>query len=133
MVSHVSGYTLLIIGDWNRSMRNSDTMYLVGPMIRRMLVVIIWECLCSPGTFHLNHPVFTWWRPTVDLNSYTRLCFYINDYHPNTWNPAWSISAILVGLLSFMVRTWLSHKSFELNLIACMLVFIPVGKYPYAG
>lgn len=33
----------------------------------------------------------------------TRLCLSISDYHPKTWNPAWSVSTILTGLLSFMV------------------------------
>ncbi|KAG7193032.1 Ubiquitin-conjugating enzyme E2 6 [Scheffersomyces spartinae] len=32
----------------------------------------------------------------------TRLCLLISDYHPDTWNPTWSVLTILVGLLSFM-------------------------------
>jgi ubiquitin-conjugating enzyme E2 J2 len=31
-----------------------------------------------------------------------RLCLSISDYHPETWNPAWSIEKILLGLQSFM-------------------------------
>lgn len=34
---------------------------------------------------------------------YFRLCLSISDFHPDTWNPAWSVSTILTGLLSFMV------------------------------
>ena len=34
----------------------------------------------------------------------TRLCLSISDFHPDTWNPAWSVATILTGLLSFMVR-----------------------------
>ena len=26
----------------------------------------------------------------------------MSDFHPGSWNPAWSVSSILVGLLSFM-------------------------------
>ncbi|XP_074599044.1 ubiquitin-conjugating enzyme E2 J2-like [Brevipalpus obovatus] len=33
-----------------------------------------------------------------------RLCLSISDYHPQTWNPVWSISTILTGLLSFMLE-----------------------------
>lgn len=33
-----------------------------------------------------------------------RLCLSISDFHPDTWNPAWSISSILTGLLSFMLE-----------------------------
>lgn len=27
----------------------------------------------------------------------------MSDYHPETWNPMWSVSSILTGLLSFMM------------------------------
>ncbi|KAL2919176.1 Ubiquitin-conjugating enzyme E2 6 [Polyrhizophydium stewartii] len=33
-----------------------------------------------------------------------RLCLSMSDYHPNTWNPAWSVSTILTGMLSFMLE-----------------------------
>lgn len=33
-----------------------------------------------------------------------RLCLSISDYHPDTWNPAWSASTILTGLLSIMLE-----------------------------
>ncbi|KAG5681902.1 hypothetical protein PVAND_011307 [Polypedilum vanderplanki] len=33
-----------------------------------------------------------------------RLCLSISDYHPDTWNPAWSVSTILTGLLSIMLE-----------------------------
>jgi len=29
----------------------------------------------------------------------------MSDYHPETWNPMWSVSSILTGLLSFMLET----------------------------
>jgi ubiquitin-protein ligase len=28
----------------------------------------------------------------------------MSDFHPETWNPTWSVESILRGLLSFMVR-----------------------------
>ncbi|KAJ3203550.1 Ubiquitin-conjugating enzyme E2 6 [Entophlyctis luteolus] len=34
----------------------------------------------------------------------TRLCLSMSDYHPGTWNPAWSVATILTGLLSFMLE-----------------------------
>jgi ubiquitin-conjugating enzyme E2 J2 len=33
-----------------------------------------------------------------------RLCLSISDYHPDSWNPAWSVSTILTGLLSIMLE-----------------------------
>jgi ubiquitin-conjugating enzyme E2 J2 len=35
----------------------------------------------------------------------TRLCLSISDYHPDTWNPSWTVSTIIMGLLSFMNET----------------------------
>eukprot|EP00878_Enallax_costatus_P035364 GHUV01039399.1.p1 GENE.GHUV01039399.1~~GHUV01039399.1.p1 ORF type:complete len:187 (+),score=93.06 GHUV01039399.1:482-1042(+) len=32
----------------------------------------------------------------------TKLCLSITDYHPESWNPMWSVGTILTGLLSFM-------------------------------
>ncbi|KAH9163013.1 hypothetical protein LEN26_000689 [Aphanomyces euteiches] len=34
-----------------------------------------------------------------------RLCLSMSDYHPETWNPMWSVSSILAGLFSFMNET----------------------------
>lgn len=34
-----------------------------------------------------------------------RLCLSISDYHPDEWNPAWCVSSILTGLLSFMLES----------------------------
>lgn len=33
-----------------------------------------------------------------------RLCLSISDYHPDSWNPSWSASTILTGLLSIMLE-----------------------------
>lgn len=47
--------------------------------------------------------------PSVIMNSISgrfepgkRICLSMSDYHPESWNPAWNIGTILLGLLSFM-------------------------------
>ena len=35
------------------------------------------------------------------------------DFHPDTWNPAWSVGTILTGLLSFMLETTPTLGSIE--------------------
>ena len=35
----------------------------------------------------------------------TRLCLSMSDFHPESWNPMWSVASILSGLLSFMLDT----------------------------
>ena len=42
--------------------------------------------------------------PNGRFKTHTRLCLSISDYHPDTWNPAWSVATILTGLLSFMLE-----------------------------
>lgn len=32
-----------------------------------------------------------------------RLCLSMSDFHPETWNPVWSVRTILMGLYSFML------------------------------
>lgn len=50
--------------------------------------------------------VCLWLRVCALLSGslFCRLCLSITDFHPDTWNPAWSVSTILTGLLSFMVE-----------------------------
>lgn len=43
--------------------------------------------------------------PNGRFQTNRRLCLSISDYHPDEWNPAWSVSSILTGLLSFMLET----------------------------
>lgn len=50
----------------------------------------------------------------------TRLCLSISDFHPDTWNPAWSVSTILTGLLSFMVSL---HFFFQVAQFTHCIVF----------
>ncbi|WMV22546.1 hypothetical protein MTR67_015931 [Solanum verrucosum] len=33
-----------------------------------------------------------------------KICLSMSDFHPESWNPMWSVSSILTGLLSFMVK-----------------------------
>jgi ubiquitin-conjugating enzyme E2 J2 len=40
--------------------------------------------------------------PSGRFQPSTRLCLSISDFHPKSFNPAWSVSTILIGLLSFM-------------------------------
>ena len=40
--------------------------------------------------------------PSGRFQPSTRLCLSISDFHPRSFNPAWEVSTILVGLLSFM-------------------------------
>eukprot|EP00171_Calliarthron_tuberculosum_P012422 IDg12422t1 len=34
-----------------------------------------------------------------------KLCLSMSDFHPESWNPLWSVGSVLTGLLSFMLST----------------------------
>jgi ubiquitin-conjugating enzyme E2 J2 len=45
-----------------------------------------------------------------------RLCLSMSDYHPESWNPMWSLSTILTGLYSFMIESNPTLGSIETTL-----------------
>lgn len=59
--------------------------------------------LVFPKEFPFKPPSIYMITPNGRFKTNTRLCLSISDFHPDTWNPAWSVSTILTGLLSFMV------------------------------
>ncbi|KAL0277210.1 UNVERIFIED_CONTAM: hypothetical protein PYX00_004571 [Menopon gallinae] len=70
--------------------------------------------LVFPEEFPFKPPSIYMITPNGRFVTNTRLCLSISDYHPDTWNPAWSVGTILTGLLSFMTedtRTLGSTKS----------------------
>eukprot|EP01124_Arcella_intermedia_P015375 TRINITY_DN21880_c0_g1_i1.p1 TRINITY_DN21880_c0_g1~~TRINITY_DN21880_c0_g1_i1.p1 ORF type:complete len:231 (+),score=48.08 TRINITY_DN21880_c0_g1_i1:22-693(+) len=46
----------------------------------------------------------------------SRLCFSMSDFHPETWNPLWSVSTILTGLISFMLSSEASYGTIPSSL-----------------
>lgn len=60
--------------------------------------------LTFPADYPFKPPAIRMFTPSGRFRPGMRLCLSISDYHPDTWNPAWSVSTILTGLLSFMVE-----------------------------
>lgn len=58
--------------------------------------------LLFPSEYPFKPPAIKMITPSGRFLPNTRLCLSISDYHPDTWNPAWTVSTILTGLLSFM-------------------------------
>ncbi|KAF6197979.1 hypothetical protein GE061_007724 [Apolygus lucorum] len=61
--------------------------------------------LVFPREFPFKPPSIYMITPNGRFKTNTRLCLSISDFHPDMWNPAWSVSTILTGLLSFMLET----------------------------
>ncbi|ORY36139.1 UBC-like protein [Rhizoclosmatium globosum] len=57
-----------------------------------------------PEEYPYKPPAIKMLTPNGRFQTDTRLCLSMSDYHPGTWNPAWSVATILTGLLSFMLE-----------------------------
>jgi len=69
--------------------------------------------LVFPKEYPFKPPSIYMLTPNGRFQVNTRLCLSISDFHPDTWNPAWSVGTILTGLLSFMLETTPTLGSIE--------------------
>lgn len=64
-----------------------------------------WGKLIFPKTYPLKPPSVMMLTPNGRFITGRRLCLSMSDYHPESWNPMWSVSTIITGLISFMAET----------------------------
>jgi ubiquitin-conjugating enzyme E2 J2 len=57
-----------------------------------------------PSNYPYKPPAIQMITPSGRFKPNTRLCLSMSDFHPETWNPMWSVSTILMGLQSFMLE-----------------------------
>jgi ubiquitin-conjugating enzyme E2 J2 len=56
-----------------------------------------------PPTYPMAPPAVRMLTPSGRFAVGYRICMTMTDYHPESWNPLWSVATLLVGLLSFMM------------------------------
>ncbi|KAI5286201.1 Ubiquitin-conjugating enzyme E2 6 [Ascosphaera acerosa] len=61
-----------------------------------------WGTLMFPQEYPFAPPAIRMHTPSGRFQPSARLCLSISDFHPRSFNPAWEVSTILIGLLSFM-------------------------------
>ncbi|KAF8318733.1 UBC-like protein [Clavulina sp. PMI_390] len=59
--------------------------------------------LLFPSEYPFKPPGIKMLTPSGRFQPDKKICFSMSDFHPGTWNPAWSVATILTGLLSFML------------------------------
>lgn len=59
--------------------------------------------LLFPPEYPFKPPGIKMFTPSGRFQPDRKICFSMSDFHPGTWNPAWSVATILTGLLSFML------------------------------
>lgn len=80
--------------------------------------------LIFPKEYPYKPPGVIMLTPNGRFKPNRRLCLSMSDFHPETWNPMWSISTILMGLYSFMLDDKPTTGSIETSAAA---------KRKYAG
>ena len=61
-----------------------------------------WGSLVFPSDYPFAPPSIRMHTPSGRFRCSERLCLSISDFHPKSFNPAWEVSTILLGVLSFM-------------------------------
>ncbi|KAB1218273.1 Ubiquitin-conjugating enzyme E2 34 [Morella rubra] len=56
-----------------------------------------------PPDYPYKPPGITMTTPNGRFMTQKKICLSMSDFHPESWNPMWSVSSILTGLLSFMM------------------------------
>lgn len=59
--------------------------------------------LLFPSEYPFKPPGIKMYTPSGRFQPDKKICFSMSDFHPGSWNPAWSVQTILTGLLSFML------------------------------
>ncbi|RPD64024.1 UBC-like protein [Lentinus tigrinus ALCF2SS1-7] len=59
--------------------------------------------LLFPPEYPFKPPGIKMLTPSGRFQPDKKICFSMSDFHPGSWNPAWSVATILTGLLSFML------------------------------
>ncbi|KAJ6839357.1 ubiquitin-conjugating enzyme E2 34-like isoform X2 [Iris pallida] len=56
-----------------------------------------------PPEYPFKPPSISMTTPNGRFAPHKKICLSMSDFHPESWNPIWSVSSILTGLLSFMM------------------------------
>ncbi|KAE8792925.1 putative ubiquitin-conjugating enzyme E2 33 [Hordeum vulgare] len=64
-----------------------------------------------PSDYPFKAPSISMTTPSGRFAPHKRICLSMSDFHPESWNPMWSVASILTGLLSFMMDDALTTGS----------------------
>lgn len=69
-----------------------------------------------PKEYPFKPPSIEMYTPNGRFKTNTKLCLSMSDFHPETWNPLWSVGTILTGLYSFMLEDGNTYGSITTSL-----------------
>ncbi|EKX49573.1 hypothetical protein GUITHDRAFT_157376 [Guillardia theta CCMP2712] len=69
--------------------------------------------LIFPPEYPFAPPGIMMHTPSGRFETNMRLCLSMSDYHPESWQPSWSVATVLQGLLSFMTGKEMTTGAIE--------------------
>lgn len=66
-----------------------------------------------PADYPYKPPSVRLLTPQGRFQINTKLCLSITDFHPESWNPLWSVSSILAAVVSFFVEDLSTYGSIK--------------------
>ncbi|KAI9216435.1 ubiquitin-conjugating enzyme E2 J2, partial [Blastocladiella britannica] len=75
---------------------------LLGPPDSPYTGGIYWGKVVFPADYPYKPPAIRMLTPSGRFKPGERICLSYSDFHPESWNPGWSVATILTGLVSFM-------------------------------
>jgi ubiquitin-conjugating enzyme E2 J1 len=58
--------------------------------------------ILMPADYPFKPPAFVMLTPSGRFETGTRICLSISSFHPESWQPSWSVRSALVALVAFM-------------------------------
>ena len=68
-----------------------------------------------PPEYPFKPPAIYMLTPNGRFKPNTKLCLSMSDFHPETWNPLWSVSSVITGLYTFWLDNARTLGSIETN------------------
>ncbi|GAA6012817.1 hypothetical protein JCM10207_005372 [Rhodosporidiobolus poonsookiae] len=62
-----------------------------------------WGTVVFPKDYPFAPPELRMMTPSGRFSPNTAICTSMSNFHPGSWNVAWSVDTILVGMMSFMM------------------------------
>lgn len=58
--------------------------------------------ILMPAEYPFKPPAFVMMTPSGRFETGTKICLSISSYHPESWQPSWSVQSALIALIAFM-------------------------------